>query len=55
MTPYKIDLPAADPERVASQIEVAFEMPASDCLQISAKSNLNVDQILPTIIDNVPS
>ncbi|KAG0006617.1 Translation factor guf1 mitochondrial [Modicella reniformis] len=51
----KIDLPAADPERVASQIEVAFELPASECLQISAKSNLNVDQILPTIIENVPS
>ncbi|KAI1315746.1 Translation factor guf1 mitochondrial [Mortierella claussenii] len=51
----KIDLPAADPERVASQIEVAFEMPASGCLQISAKSGLNVDTILPTIIENVPS
>ncbi|KAI8363397.1 GTP-binding protein lepa [Mortierella sp. GBAus27b] len=51
----KIDLPAAEPDRVANQIEVAFELPASDCLQISAKSNLNVDQILPAIIDNVPS
>ncbi|KAI7826547.1 GTP-binding protein lepa [Gamsiella multidivaricata] len=51
----KIDLPAADPKRVASQIEVAFEMPADDCLEISAKSNLNVDQILPKIIETVPS
>ncbi|KAF8938910.1 Translation factor guf1 mitochondrial [Dissophora ornata] len=50
----KIDLPSAEPDRVASQIEVAFEMPASECLQISAKSNLNVDRILPTIIENVP-
>ncbi|CAO3575032.1 unnamed protein product [Mortierella alpina] len=50
----KIDLPSAEPERVASQIEVAFEMPANECLQISAKSNLNVDQILPTIINSVP-
>ncbi|KAF9576040.1 Translation factor guf1 mitochondrial [Mortierella alpina] len=50
----KIDLPSAEPERVAAQIEVAFEMPASECLQISAKSNLNVDQILPTIINSVP-
>lgn len=51
----QIDLPAADPERVANQIEVAFELPARDSLRISAKSGLNVDRILPTIIDNVPS
>ncbi|KAF9580012.1 Translation factor guf1 mitochondrial [Lunasporangiospora selenospora] len=50
----KIDLPAADPERVASQIENAFEMPADECLKISAKSSLNVDQILPAIIETVP-
>jgi len=50
----QIDLPSADPERVASQIEVAFELPAEDCLRISAKSNLNVDQILPSIIERVP-
>lgn len=51
----QIDLPSADPERVAAQIEVAFELPAKECLRISAKSNLNVDQILPTIIENVPA
>ncbi|KAG0345036.1 Translation factor guf1 mitochondrial [Podila humilis] len=50
----KIDLPAAEPDRVASQIEVAFELPAEECLQISAKSNMNVDQILPSIIETVP-
>ncbi|KAG0236090.1 Translation factor guf1 mitochondrial [Actinomortierella wolfii] len=50
----KIDLPAADPERVASQIENAFDLPAEECLKISAKSSLNVDRILPAIIDNVP-
>ncbi|KAG0235970.1 Translation factor guf1 mitochondrial [Actinomortierella wolfii] len=50
----KIDLPAADPERVASQIENAFDLPAEECLKISAKSSLNVDRILPAIVDNVP-
>ncbi|KAF9971803.1 Translation factor guf1 mitochondrial [Actinomortierella ambigua] len=50
----KIDLPAAEPDRVASQIENAFDLPAEECLQISAKSSLNVDQILPAIIDKVP-
>ncbi|KAJ1961417.1 Translation factor guf1 mitochondrial [Dispira parvispora] len=50
----KIDLPGADPDKVANQIEKAFEIPTSDVLGISAKSNINVDQVLPRVIDQVP-
>ncbi|KAJ3333372.1 Translation factor guf1 mitochondrial [Blyttiomyces sp. JEL0837] len=50
----KIDLPGAEPDKVARQIETAFEIPAADVLQISAKTGINVDAILPSVIDKVP-
>ncbi|ORZ13723.1 P-loop containing nucleoside triphosphate hydrolase protein [Absidia repens] len=51
----KIDLPGSDPERVVKQIESAFELDTSSILKISAKSGINIDTILPSVIENIPS
>lgn len=51
----KIDLPGAEPERVLQQIESAFELDTSSILQISAKSGINIDQVLPSVIEKVPA
>ncbi|CAO3647063.1 unnamed protein product [Cunninghamella echinulata] len=51
----KIDLPGAEPERVMKQIEGTFELDTSSILKISAKSGLNIDAILPNVIENMPS
>ena len=50
----KIDLPAAEPERVREQIESAIGLDASDALLISAKSGSGVPEILETIVKRVP-
>ncbi|KAI9230915.1 MAG: P-loop containing nucleoside triphosphate hydrolase protein [Piptocephalis tieghemiana] len=50
----KIDLPTAEPERVASQIEGLLEMESSSILQISAKSGMNCEGIIPSIIERIP-
>ncbi|CAG8581664.1 1055_t:CDS:10, partial [Ambispora leptoticha] len=50
----KIDLPSADPERVQLQIESTFEIDTKEILMISAKSGLNVDMILPRVIEKIP-
>ncbi|CAO3702790.1 unnamed protein product [Rhizopus stolonifer] len=50
----KIDLPGAEPARVAKQIQSAFELDASSILEISAKSGINIDKVLPMVIDKVP-
>ncbi|KAL1917543.1 uncharacterized protein VTP21DRAFT_3936 [Calcarisporiella thermophila] len=51
----KVDLPAADPDRVVKQIENTFELDMSSCIKISAKSGLNIDQVLPAVIESFPS
>ncbi|XP_037531366.1 translation factor Guf1, mitochondrial [Nematolebias whitei] len=50
----KIDLKNADPERVASQIEKAFDIPKEECIKISAKLGTNVEKVLQAVIDRVP-
>ncbi|CAI2163204.1 12726_t:CDS:10 [Funneliformis geosporum] len=50
----KIDLPAAEPDRVINQIESTFELDTSDISLISAKSGIGVDKILPTVIEKIP-
>ncbi|GJL96287.1 MAG: elongation factor 4 [Hyphobacterium sp.] len=50
----KIDLPAAEPERIKKQIEDVIGIEAQDAVEISAKTGLNVDQVLETIIDKLP-
>ncbi|KEZ76938.1 translation elongation factor 4 [Salinisphaera hydrothermalis] len=50
----KIDLPAADPDRVAQQIEDVIGIEATDRLLVSAKSGEGVDDVLEAIIRRVP-
>jgi GTP-binding protein LepA len=51
----KIDLPAAEPERVAAQIEDVIGIDASDAVQISAKSGLGIDDVLEAIVNRLPA
>ena len=51
----KIDLPAADPQRVKAEIEDIIGIPAMDAPEISAKRGLNVDAVLEDIVANVPA
>ncbi|HET9850105.1 MAG TPA: translation elongation factor 4 [Candidatus Saccharimonadales bacterium] len=50
----KIDLPAADPDRVAAEIISLLNCKRGDILQVSAKTGQGVDQLLERIINDVP-
>jgi GTP-binding protein LepA len=50
----KIDLPAAEPERVRQQIEDVIGIDASDAIAISAKTGLNIDDVLEAIVHRLP-
>lgn len=50
----KIDLPNAEPERVAEQIEDTFGLSKDDIIQVSAKRGLNVESLLPAICTRIP-
>jgi GTP-binding protein LepA len=50
----KIDLPAADPARVITEIEDIIGIPAQDAPQISAKLGVNIEAVLKKIITDVP-
>ncbi|RIB18941.1 P-loop containing nucleoside triphosphate hydrolase protein, partial [Gigaspora rosea] len=49
-----VDLPAADVERVTKQIQSTFELDTTNIALISAKTGLNVDKILPNVIEKIP-
>ena len=51
----KIDLPAADPERYAAEIEKVLGIPAASILSISAKTGQGVGELLDAVVDRVPS
>ncbi len=51
----KIDLPAADPERVAHEVEDIIGIPALDAPRISAKNGINIHEVLERIVDGVPA
>ena len=51
----KIDLPSADPERVAAEIEDVIGLEASDAPRISAKTGLNVEEVLEEIVQKIPA
>ena len=51
----KIDLPSADPERVAAEIEDVIGLGASDAPRISAKTGLNVEEVLEEIVQKIPA
>ena len=50
----KIDLPTADPERVREEIETVIGIDASEAISISAKTGLNVVDVLEAIVQRIP-
>ncbi len=51
----KIDLPSADPERVVNEIEDVIGLEAHDAPRISAKTGLNVEEVLEQIVMKIPA
>ena len=51
----KVDLPSADPERVINEIEDVIGLEAQDAPQISAKTGLNVEEVLEQIVTKIPA
>ena len=51
----KIDLPSAEPERVVNEIEDVIGIEAMDAPLISAKTGLNIDQVLEQIVEKIPA
>ena len=51
----KIDLPSADPQRVINEIEDVIGLEAQDAPLISAKTGLNVQQVLEQIVQKIPA
>jgi len=50
----KIDLPAAEPDRVKQQIEDVIGLDASNAVEISAKTGLNIEAVLEAIVERLP-
>ena len=50
----KIDLPAAEPARVKQQIEDVIGLDTSDCVEISAKTGLNIEGVLEALVHRLP-
>ncbi|HET6235229.1 MAG TPA: translation elongation factor 4 [Acetobacteraceae bacterium] len=50
----KIDLPAAEPERVKQQIEDVIGLDATDAIEISAKTGLNIEGVLEALVHRLP-
>jgi GTP-binding protein LepA len=51
----KIDLPAAEPDRIREQIEEVIGLDASEALEISAKTGLGVEEVLEAIVHRLPA
>lgn len=51
----KIDLPAAEPDRIRQQIEDVIGLDASEAVEISAKSGLGIDKVLEAIVKKLPA
>lgn len=51
----KIDLPSADPERVYKEIEDIIGIPAEDAPQISAKTGINIGEVMERIVTDIPA
>ena len=51
----KIDLPSADVERVREEIEDVIGIPAEGCPAVSAKTGLNIEQVLEAVVENIPA
>ncbi|MFO1496147.1 MAG: translation elongation factor 4 [Lysobacterales bacterium] len=50
----KVDLPSAEPDRVRQEIEDVIGIDATDAIEISAKTGLNVRKVLEAIIERIP-
>ena len=51
----KIDLPAADPDRVAEEIEATIGIDATDAVRISAKMGIGIRELIDAIVDRIPA
>ena len=51
----KVDLPSADPDHVAAEIEDVIGLDAADAPRISAKTGLNIDQVLEAVVHKIPA
>ena len=51
----KIDLPSADIDRVRGEIEDIIGSPAEDCPAVSAKTGLNIEQVLEAVVRDIPA
>jgi GTP-binding protein LepA len=51
----KIDLPAADPERVQQEIEDLLQIPADDVVLASAREGIGIEEIVEAVVKHVPS
>jgi len=51
----QMDLPTAEPERIAGQIESVFGIDPTEIIKISAKTGLGVEAVLDAIIERIPS
>ena len=51
----KIDLPSADPDRVAAEIEDVIGIEAQDAPRISAKNGINIEAVLEEIVHKIPA
>ena len=51
----KIDLPSADPDRVAAEIEDVIGLEAEDAPRISAKNGINIDDVLEAVVHKLPA
>ena len=51
----KIDLPSADPDRVAHEIEDVIGIPAMDAPRISAKTGENIGEVMERIVSDIPA
>jgi GTP-binding protein LepA len=51
----KIDLPSAEPERVAEEIEQTIGIDASDAILVSAKTGIGIEELLDAIVKRIPA
>ena len=51
----KIDLPAADPDKVAEEIETSIGIDATDACLVSAKSGIGIRELIDAIVDRIPA
>jgi translation elongation factor EF-4 len=50
----KIDLPNAEPERIAEQMQDTFGLDPDDVIHVSAKQGINVPSLLPAVCTRIP-